>query len=246
LNLFHELPLSLADMKWRHPFRPFVGLCVAALLAATGLSASGESPALPDWLAGKESLMPPVPPSTIDAMRVLLKKINTLEEVDVYNAHPSAEDLDTASKIIALGEGAGNALVWFYVEPLHPLGREDFEKCAHEKAAILGHLCHDPIVAKWMLPILREHLSYFEGHLKDPHFFETVMSLKDIQSMSVYLDSAGRFDVRQNFRHFQDQIEEIQGQYPYPYREHPGRRRRVGKAYPGRRVAVQDAILQEL
>lgn len=118
----------------------------------------------------------------------------------------SGEYIEVASRLVALGEQVGQALVWGYlVEPerVDPLKvgsphREDFEAAqagvvarnGDEKRTILMRLRDDPDLSRWLVPLLRVRMAWFEQAIDQGHFRE-VISTSEIAGIEGYLYAHG-------------------------------------------------------
>lgn len=159
---------------------------------------------IPPWLIGHENVLPPVSPEIKHEVRQLWKKmLDNSPDLELGERKLHAEYVRPAEKFISLGEVVGQVLVWDYLEEPETLDLSQIEieeRPAHissmvsqngqVKDRLLTRLGHDPTLEKWILPMLRVRMEWFENAIAEGHINE-VISSTEMGGIGGYLYSHG-------------------------------------------------------
>lgn len=158
-----------------------------AVLAGVELICLAQESRLPTtWLADRIHLAPDVSIAIKDEVRALMVSIKKHRpEVDPrLPFHPEYEK--AVLRLMELGEQAGRAVLWHYIEEPREHGSA---KSTYPRHEALQSIVGDPVLASWTRPILIERIKWIRQNLNSKTLDQTDVSffeLGAIESFFVY------------------------------------------------------------
>lgn len=205
------------------------------LLAASNQRTIAQEPSdtIPPWLINHENVLPPVTPQIKQEVRQLWKIMgDNSPNIELGQSKPNAEYVQAAEKFIKLGELAGQVLVWDYLkEPetldLSQIGTEErsasigimVSQNGQLKDKLLTRLGFDPTLEKWILPMLRVRMEWFEKAIAEEHINE-VISPTEMGGIGGYLYCHGDKMDLEKYYHLIDGLRKANFE-PRFFKNHP-------------------------
>lgn len=162
---------------------------------------SFNSESLPYWIANHADVLPPVSAAIRQEVANIWKDIRA--NARGLGEKPSPLFVQAAARFVAMGEIAGQAMVWDYLEEpelfdpakARPDEREYITSIlvsnnGSGKHELLMKLSDDPTLVKWLLPMLRVRMGWLEKTITEGKINETI-SISELGGISAYLNCQG-------------------------------------------------------
>jgi len=158
-----------------------------AVAIITGRTAANEAlkvPRLPDWLAGKAELLPPITSEDLTKLEMAWPKI---QSSDVIGSEPP-EYWAGLQSIVDLGEKTSLALVWMFAKEAPRLNPSAGIRKSHFLSMVLSK---DSISGHWMLPLLRYRIQWMDSLLARGEQGQFEMLIDELGAIQGYMNVRG-------------------------------------------------------
>jgi hypothetical protein len=168
---------------------------------------TGGASDFPLWMNSDTTLLPPVSPEARSKIKELYEEMRAnAPEPGALNPTLSPAYIKAASSLVALGSQVGQSLIWEYIiEPevvdpqkmgssnadnFNAAQRVMVSQNGNAKRDVLMRLRDDPELSRWLLPLLRRRMEWFETAIDENRIFE-VISTSEVAGIEGYLYAHG-------------------------------------------------------